>query len=154
MTRDKRAVANKLRAALQTPGVAGRARRARERITERDVVSGRLIVAWRTARGWTQAELGRRLSYPVDPKAISSLEQGHASPTVRTLLNIVRGLDIPGETDTAKLAAFFAGPLAASSTTPGADIRVITSMLREYLSAHSVVLVEAKEVKKGGSHVR
>lgn len=152
--REKRAVADKLRAALQTHGIAGRARRARERITERDVVSGRLILAWRTARGWSQTELGRRLKYELDPKAISTLELGNASPTVRTLLNLVRGLDVPGDDDAAMLSAFFAGPVAAlSATTPPADIRIICTMISDYLNAHGIELV-IKEPKRGGGNVR
>lgn len=46
----------------------------------------------------------------MDRSHIKDLETGRSSPRVSTLLNLIRGLGVPGRDDAAKLARFFQGP--------------------------------------------
>ncbi len=52
---------------------------------------------------------------PITPSDYSRYERGRSSPTVRHLLNLISGLDIPGRDDAERLAAFFRGPESAET---------------------------------------
>lgn len=73
-------------------------------------IEGALIAKWRDVKGLTQEQLGQNCPHAVAGKDISRYETGSNSLNVRTLLNVVNGLEVPGEGDAWRLAAFFAGP--------------------------------------------
>lgn len=73
-------------------------------------VEGQLLRAWREARGLSQAETAGRLERPMEGSEVGRYERGRSSPSVRTLLNLISGLDIPGRDDAERLARFFHGP--------------------------------------------
>lgn len=81
----------------------------------RKPLEGQLLKAWREARGLSQDELGSRLDIPADGSEFSRYERGRSSPSVKTLLNLISGLDIPGRDDAERLAAFFRGPESAET---------------------------------------
>ena len=50
---------------------------------------GQRIIALRTKKGWTQADLAREA-----PQAIEKLENGKVNPTLYSLLEIAKALDV------------------------------------------------------------
>jgi transcriptional regulator with XRE-family HTH domain len=140
MAKLRRATSPAVRKAL-----AKRARSIRDRLEERDLVTGVLLTEWREARGISQVELGKRLQRPMEGSQVSFYERGKASPTVWQLLNLIGGLEIPGATDRDRLRTFFSGPNAlpqeganaggASSGTVDLIVRVVHATLAEQARA-------------------
>ena len=53
---------------------------------------GQRIIALRTKKGWTQADLAREADKA--PQAIEKLENGKVNPTLYSLLEIAKALDV------------------------------------------------------------
>jgi transcriptional regulator with XRE-family HTH domain len=73
-------------------------------------LEGSLIAKWREHLELSQEELGSRCPKPVPGKDISRYEKAKPSLTLRTLVNVVRALGVPGDDDQSRLAMFFLGP--------------------------------------------
>lgn len=69
-----------------------------------------MIAAWRKWEGLSQGDLGQRCPKPLAANTVSAYEIGPSSLTVRTLVNVLRGLKVPGTSDVERLERFFAGP--------------------------------------------
>jgi len=54
---------------------------------------GQRVVALRTRRGWSQSDLARAVGK--DRQAIEKLESGKVNPTLFTLLEIAKALELP-----------------------------------------------------------
>ena len=54
---------------------------------------GQRIVELRSQKGWTQSDLARACSK--DRQAIEKLENGKVNPTIYSLLEIAKALDVP-----------------------------------------------------------
>ena len=80
---------------------------AREDIRVR-TLEGQLLAKWRGVLGLTQEELGEACGRSA--KQVSNIEVGPSSASVATLLNVIRGLGLPGRDDAQLLERFFAGP--------------------------------------------
>ena len=85
---------------------------------------GRRLAALRRERGLTQEALGWRAGY--HRTHISQIERGSTNPTLVTLFNIVRALDLP----LAALCAEGRGPGAAQGRRAGRDGREVTAAER------------------------
>jgi len=53
---------------------------------------GQRIIALRTKKGWTQADLARATEK--SPQAIEKLENGKVNPTLYSLLEVAKALDV------------------------------------------------------------
>jgi putative transcriptional regulator len=53
---------------------------------------GQRIITLRTKKGWTQADLARQADK--SPQAIEKLENGKVNPTLYSLLEIAKALDV------------------------------------------------------------
>lgn len=78
--------------------------------SSRVTVEGELVYKWRQSLGLTQQELGDACPTSQTRNRIHDIEAGRGSTSVRTLLNLIHGLGVPGRDDAAKLARFFQGP--------------------------------------------
>lgn len=57
------------------------------------ILIGQKIIALRTKKGWSQADLAREAEK--SPQAIEKLENGKVNPTIYSLHEIANALDVP-----------------------------------------------------------
>lgn len=74
-----------------------------------------MVRKWRESQDLTQEELGLACPQKQVRQRIYDIETGRSSTSVETLLNVIRGLDVPGKNDQERLARFFQGPAATWS---------------------------------------
>ena len=60
---------------------------------ELKIAIGKRIVELRTQKGWSQSDLARACNK--DRQAIEVLENGKVNPTIYTLYEVARGLEVP-----------------------------------------------------------
>lgn len=74
-------------------------------------VEANLLRMWRESKGLTQFQVGAKCPQLVTARGIGEFERRtHSSISITNLMNLVRGLEVPGASDAERISNFFRGP--------------------------------------------